>query len=55
MIGDAYVVAGGLMENEKEDPLTAIVNMAFDMREQTSKVKSPNKDAALQVHVQYTY
>lgn len=50
MIGDAYVVAGGLMDNEKQDHVTAIVNMAFDMIEETAKVESPRrKDTTLQV------
>ena len=49
MIGDAYVVAGGLTGNEKEDHLTAVINMAFDMRDETAKVKIPGKDTTLQV------
>ena len=48
MIGDAYVVAGGLIDVDKD--ITAIVNMAFEMRDHTAKVKSPSKDTALQVH-----
>ena len=51
MIGDAYVVAGGLL-NTGKDHVTAIVDMAFDMREQTAKVKSPSKDTGLQVCMQ---
>ena len=51
MIGDAYVVADGLLlGGEKEDNATAIINMAFDMREETAKVKVPSKDTTLQVH-----
>jgi len=49
VIGDAYVVAGGLQGNEKENHVTAIINMAFDMREETTKVKIPSKDSTLQV------
>ena len=52
MIGDAYVVAGGLMDNDKQDHVTAIVNMALDMLEETAKVESPrSKDTTLQVCV----
>ena len=50
VIGDAYVVAGGLLGSEKEDHATAIINMAFDMRDETAKVKIPSKDTTLQVH-----
>ena len=49
VIGDAYVVAGGLLGGEEEDQATAIINMAFDMREETAKVKIPSKDTTLQV------
>ena len=52
MIGDAYVVAGGLMDDDKQDHVTAIVNMALDMLEETAKVESPrSKDTTLQVCV----
>jgi len=40
VIGDAYVVAGGL-KNPKMDPVTAIVNFAFEMRENTAEILSP--------------
>ena len=40
VIGDAYVVAGGLT-NTGMDPVTAIVNFAFDMREKTAEILSP--------------
>ena len=50
VIGDAYVVAGGLMDNETQDHATSIANMAFDMVEETAKVESPrSKDTSLQV------
>ena len=50
MIGDAYVVAGGLMDNGTQDHATSIANMAFDMVEETAKVESPrSKDTSLQV------
>lgn len=54
VIGDAYVVAGGLLETEKKDHITAIVDMAFAMRDQTALIKSPRKDIPLQVHT-HTY
>ena len=41
MIGDAYVVTGGLTDNAGLDLATAIVKFAFEMREQTTKVASP--------------
>ena len=50
MIGDAYAVAGGLLGGEKEDHATATINMAFDMRDETAKVKIPSKNTTLQVH-----
>ena len=40
VIGDAYVVAGGL-KNPDMDQVTAIVNFAIEMREKTAEILSP--------------
>ncbi|XP_065900116.1 soluble guanylate cyclase gcy-35-like [Dysidea avara] len=51
VIGDAYVVAGGL-KNTGMDPVTAIVNFAFDMREKTTEILSPAEaDASPEIRI----
>lgn len=47
-IGDAYMVAAGLLETSKNHA-EAVTNMAFDMREEARKVTKPTSDDALQV------
>lgn len=47
-IGDAYMVAAGLLDTAKEHAL-AICSMAFDMMEEASKVMEPNNQTTLQV------
>ena len=48
-ISDACVIAGGVLDAEKKDHVTTIVDMALDMRDQTAKVKHPRKNTAVQV------
>ena len=47
-IGDAYMVAGGLMDTSPNHA-EAVTNMAFGMREEASKVMEPNDQKPLQV------
>ena len=52
-IGDAYMVAAGLLETS-QNHAEAVTNMAFDMREEAGKVTKPTSDDALQVIVELT-
>ena len=47
-IGDAYMVAAGLLDTSKEHA-EAITNMAFDMRDEAGKVMKPTSNEPLEV------
>ena len=47
-IGDAYMVAAGLLDTAKE-PTEAVAKMAFSMREEAGKVLEPVNKIPLQV------
>ena len=52
-IGDAYMVAAGLLETSKNHA-EAVTNMAFDMRAEARRVTKPTNNEALQVRLHHS-
>ena len=53
-IGDAYMVAAGLLETSKNHA-EAVTNMAFDMRTEARRVTKPTNNEALQVRLRHMF
>ena len=51
-IGDAYMVAAGLLDTSKEHA-QAVTNQAFGMREEAGKVIEPVNNQPIQVSLEY--
>ena len=48
-IGDAYMVAAGLLDTESTEHAQAVTNQAFGMREEAGKVIEPVNKKPIQV------